>query len=209
MNPHRWLAIVIGMGALLTLSPLSAGAQAWRHQGQAPRLQHRTPSPPQAYRHANAWHGQRAQGHALPRQHQGYHHQRPQGHHPQGHAYGWQHRGAPKPYQHGHAYGRHDRHPGWNRSPRGFAQDHRPGYGQFRAPDRGQPHNARFPAAHADYRVNPRTPGALPPGAGYPHQYVDRTGRTSPPVGFHHNGAAANPVAAPSQVVAEVIPAID
>jgi hypothetical protein len=28
-------------------------------------------------------------------------------------------------------------------------------------------------------------------------------------VGFHHNGAAANPVAAPSQVVAEVIPAID
>lgn len=190
MNLPRWLSVILMMGLILVLSPLSA--QAWRNQPNFQQPQHRAFTPHQPRGNAFGWHGQR-----------------PQWHQPRGNAFGWHGQQSQWHQPRGNAYGWHGQQSRWHQPRHSFAQGHHPGHRQFQHPYMGQPHNSHFPYARAPYPGHSPAPNFAPRAPGYPHSPFAQVGQSYPQPGFHHPGAPWNSYRPVAQEQPTVIQSLD
>jgi hypothetical protein len=202
LRPGRWWNVILPMGLLMALSPLSAQAGPNRPVAQQSNRQAVTCPQPRgnAYGGNNQVHQwQPPRGNAY-----GWNGQNRQWQQPRGNSYGWNNQPHQWQQPHGNAYGgnnyqrqwdQHRNEYGWNNQPHQWQQPRGNTYGWNDHQNQGQqPRNA---IAQGERPVNQQvqpsnwgqhmTPGSAYNRAGYPAQgqYPQITPSAS---GYHHNG---------------------
>jgi hypothetical protein len=159
----RWSLILI-MGLLMALSPLSA--QAGPNRPFAPQPNHHAVTPDQPRGIAHGWNDQHREWRQPRGNATGWHGQNRQGRHYRN-AYGrndhrrqWRH--------HRNPYGRNDHQRQWQQPRPSSAQGDRP-VNRLQAPNRGQQNNPRSSYNRASYPEQAQSPNIAPSSSGYSH----------------------------------------